>query len=117
MQICVDENIPNLTVIELRELGHDVLDLRGSVYQGISDKLLWSKAQSEKRLLVTTDKGFTAHRGEAHHGLLIVRLHQPNEAKIHNRIMKAIKELPEDEWKSLVVVMRDVVQSVWRYQS
>ena len=37
MKICVDENIPNVTVQELRLLGHDVLDIRGTVDQGMDD--------------------------------------------------------------------------------
>lgn len=61
MKICVDENIPLVTVLELRKLGHDVLDIRGSDEQGISDLKLWEKVRREKRLLITTDKGFTSH--------------------------------------------------------
>jgi len=115
MQICVDENIPHRTVFELRRLGHDVLDIRGTDHQGLADELLWHLAQRQQRLLITTDKGFSSYRREDHHGLLIVRLHQPNEAKIHHRVMQAIGQfLNEDEWKGLVLVMRDVVQSVWR---
>jgi len=38
MNIYVDENIPLVTVEELRNLGHDVLDIRGTADQGISNK-------------------------------------------------------------------------------
>jgi predicted nuclease of predicted toxin-antitoxin system len=113
MKICVDENIPLNTVSELRGLGHEVLDIRGTANQGISDDLLWEMAQREQRLLVTTDKGFVQHRGETHYGILVVRLRQPNEQKIHERVMKAIGQFSEDEWIGLVVVMRDTVQSIW----
>ena len=34
MKICVDENIPLITVVELRSLGHDVLDIRGTDDRG-----------------------------------------------------------------------------------
>jgi Domain of unknown function (DUF5615) len=44
MKICVDENIPLVTVAELGSLGHDVLDIRGTVNQGIPDDLLWELA-------------------------------------------------------------------------
>ncbi|CAN5588157.1 hypothetical protein BH10ACI1_BH10ACI1_08900 [soil metagenome] len=70
--------------------------------------------QQEKRLLITTDKGFAGQRGEAHYGILIVRLRQPNEQKIHARIIQAINRYSEDEWEGFLVVMRDTVQSVWR---
>lgn len=58
MNVCVDENMPLITVLELRKLGHDVLDIRGSSDQSMSDEALWEMAQREARLLITTDKGF-----------------------------------------------------------
>jgi len=114
MKICVDENIPLITVVELRKLGHDVLDIRGTDDQGISDDFLWEKVQKEKRLLITTDKGFVHHRRESHFGILVVRLHQPNELKIHERVMGAVRQFADEDWNGLLVVMRDVVQSSWR---
>ncbi len=69
----------------------------------------------ESRLLITTDKGFTQHRNESHQGILIIRLRKPNQNKIHQRIMKAFNEFSEDEWNGALVVMRDTVQSVWRF--
>jgi hypothetical protein len=65
MRILVDENIPNTTVHELRAKGHDVLDIRGTDSQGMFDDELWSLAQTERRTLVTTDKGFGAPRRAA----------------------------------------------------
>lgn len=49
MKICVDENIPLATVSELRSLGHDVLDIRGTSDQGISDDPCgrWHSARDE----------------------------------------------------------------------
>jgi len=114
MKVFVDENIPSRTVEELRGLGHHVLDIRGTADQGIDDDLLWARMLNERRLLITTDKGFAQHRGESHPGVLIVRLRQPNEAKIHERVMRAIRQFPESEWPGLLVVMRDAVQSVSR---
>ena len=114
MRVCVDENIPLATVAELRALGHDVLDIRGTTDQGAPDDLLWELAQKDGRLLITTDKGFVRHRSESHKGILIVRLRQPNQQKIHDRVMRALGQFAEDEWPGLLVVMRDAVQSVWR---
>ena len=114
MKICVDENIPLVTVTELRNLGHNVLDIRGTKDQGLPDDLLWEKVQREQRLLITTDKGFSGQRAEQHYGILIVRLRQPNEQKIHARIMQAIEQYSEAEWPGFLVVMRDSVLSIWR---
>jgi predicted nuclease of predicted toxin-antitoxin system len=114
MKICVDENIPLVTVSELKTLQHDVLDIRQTPAQGMSDDRLWDLATKERRLFITTDKGFAQHRNEPHHGILIVRLRQPNEERIHDRVMQAIGRFAENEWSGLTVVMRDAVQSVSR---
>jgi len=110
----VDENIPKITVQALTELGHHVLDIRGTDKQGTDDENSWLLAQSETRLLITTDKGFVNHSDGDHHGILIVRLHQPNENRIHARVMAAFRQFTERDWPGLTVVMRDNVQSVRR---
>jgi predicted nuclease of predicted toxin-antitoxin system len=114
MKILVDENIPRITVDALRDLGHDVLDIRGSEDQGLLDPDLWARALGEGRLLITTDWGFADRRYEEHQGILIVRLRQPNRRKIHDRVLRAIAQFSEEEWPGLLVTMRDVVQGVWR---
>ena len=114
MKILVDENIPLMTVRALREMGHEVLDIRGTEKKSMADDALWEMVQQEKRLFITTDKGFAQHRNELHHGALIVCLRQPNRRKIHRRVMQAMTRLKSEEWSGLLVVIRDVVQSVWR---
>ena len=114
MKIFVDENIPLITVKQLRSKGFDVTDIRGTPDQGMIDELLWKRTQKEKRLLITTDKGFSIYRHEAHNGILIIRLKQPTRLKIHQHIMQAISKYSEQEWPGLLLVMRDSVQSTWR---
>jgi len=41
-------------------------------------------------------------------------LHQPNEERIHARVMAAFRQFTEQDWPGLTVVMRDNVQSVRR---
>ncbi len=117
MKILVDENIPNMTVKALRQIGHDVLDIRGTAREGADDEILWDIAQEEWRLLITTDKGFAQRRYLSHPGILIIRLRKPNRLKIHARVMQAIDQVPVEEWNGLVLVMRDFVQSDWRLTS
>ncbi|MBI4691809.1 MAG: DUF5615 family PIN-like protein [Nitrospirae bacterium] len=64
MRIIVDENIPLMTANELRSLGHNVMDIRGTDLEGTDDKELWKIVLKEKRLLITTDKGFVRNRHE-----------------------------------------------------
>ena len=51
----MDENIPLVTVSELRSLQHDVLDIRHTPDQGLSDDLLWELVMRQERLLITTE--------------------------------------------------------------
>jgi predicted nuclease of predicted toxin-antitoxin system len=114
MKILVDENIPLSTVTALQHAGHEVLDLRGTEREGSPDGVLWHIAQAEKRLLVTTDKGFAGRRAEKHSGILIVRLKQPSGRKIHDRVMLAMQQFAAEEWPNLLVIMRDQARSLWR---
>jgi len=115
MKVLVDENIPRTTVQSLRALGHDVKDVRGTSQRGLPDPDLWQVAILESRLLVTTDKGFTAYRTSPHHGILVVRLRQPNRHKINNAIMQAIQRFQETEWPNRLVVVRDATISTSRF--
>ena len=114
MKIAVDENIPRMTVRELRDAGHDVLDVRGTDDEGIGDDVLWSLAQRQGRMLVTTDKGFSQYRSEPHRGILIVRLRQPNRQRIHRRVIAGVNRFREEQWAGTLLVVRDNVQSCWR---
>jgi predicted nuclease of predicted toxin-antitoxin system len=114
MDILVDENIPLMTVAGLRELGHDVMDIRGTRQQGLPDADLWALALAGERMLITTDKGFTERRRDRHSGILVVRLRQPNRHKIHNAVVLAMGRFAERQWPNLLVVMRDQTMSVSR---
>jgi predicted nuclease of predicted toxin-antitoxin system len=115
MKILVDENIPRVTVDYLRESGHAVRDVRGTVDQGLDDPDLWAVASAEGRFLITTDRGFTEHRRSPHHGILIVRLRQPNRLRIHNAVLLALSRFPLEDWVGRLVVVRDNTLSVSRY--
>ena len=114
MRILVDENIPRMTVNRLRELRHDVRDVRGTSGQGVEDPDLWGVVVAEGRVLVTTDRGFAAYRGPNQPGILIVRLRQPNRLKIHNAVMLALARFAESEWLGMLVVVRDTTMSASR---
>lgn len=110
----MDENVPRMTVERMQELGHDVVDLRGTEREGLPDDQVWQVAKSEKRLLITTDKGFLRRRRDVHSGLLVVALRKPNRLRIHERIMQVLSRFREGEWEGMSVVVRDTVQSIWK---
>ena len=114
MKVLVDENIPLTSVRELRQMGHDVLDIRGTTDEGISDEVLFERACKEGRLLITTDRDFASFRDREHYGILIIALRKPNRNKINKRVIEAMKQFSAGEWRRLLVVMRDEVMSTWR---
>lgn len=114
LTILADENIPSMTIETLRTLGHDVLDIRGTPLEGSADSKLWDLGRAQERLLITTDKGFARRRHEAHHGILIVRLRQPNRQRIHDRVLQTLARFPPGNWAGRLVVVRDTVLTVWQ---
>lgn len=114
MNIFVDENIPAMTVRELRDAGHDVIDIRGTDNEGLIDEDVWDMAQKQQRLLITTDKGFALKRHEKHYGILIIKLKQPNRLKIHQKVMKAINRFKAEEWLGTTVIMQDMFRGIWK---
>jgi len=114
MNILVDENIPLMSVEQMCQMGHDVLDIRGTSDEGISDELLWNRTCQEKGLLITTDRGFAHYRHRDHPGILIVSLRKPNRRKINDCVTEAIKLFQPEQWPGLLVVMRDETMSTWR---
>ena len=114
MRILVDENIPRLTVVQLRESGHDVLDIRGTPREGMSDELLWELAQKESRLLISTDRRFLRYWNVSHNGALIIILKQPKLMTIHEKVMRTLEQFGPQEWRELLVVVRDTFQSIRR---
>ncbi len=48
MKIFVDENIPLMTTNALIGMGHDILDIRGTSDEGMTDDLIWKRIQHEK---------------------------------------------------------------------
>ncbi len=114
MRILVDENIPRQTVISLREISHDVLDIRGTPREGMSDESLWELAQIEKRLLISTDRRFLRYWNVSHNGALVVLLKQPRLRTIHEKIMGTLEQFTEEKWQGLLVVVRDTFRSIRR---
>ena len=46
MKIFVDENIPFMTVQELLSLGYDVIDIRGTEREGITDQKSYERVSN-----------------------------------------------------------------------
>lgn len=117
MKIVIDENIPVRTGQSLGAMGHDMLDVRGTVIQGMQDSTLWNIAQAAGRLVITADTQFAQTATEEHHGVLIVDMEKPTRKSIHDRVIWALTEYPESRWPGMVVTLHDHGQSIWPEES
>jgi hypothetical protein len=80
----------------------------------MKDELLWELAQQEKRLLISTDRRFLRYWNVSHSGALVVLLSQPKLQTIHAKITQALDQYATEEWRELLVVVRDTFQSIRR---
>lgn len=60
MQLLADENFPRKAVEKLRRMGHDVAWVKETA-PSIEDEAVLAWASREKRVVLTQDKGFSAH--------------------------------------------------------
>jgi len=111
MKIKLDENIPNLLVDDLRELGHDALSVFQQGMKGVSDFELWNNLQREQRFLITQDLDFSdvnKYLPGTHAGLLLVRLREPGRIKIRQKVRDLFaSEVSLKNWYGAFVVLTD----------
>lgn len=80
--IKVDEDLPRSIAALLREAGHNACTVFDQHLSGTKDDDLWPRVQSERRLLITADKGFGDIRlypPGSHAGVVLLRL--PEESR------------------------------------
>jgi predicted nuclease of predicted toxin-antitoxin system len=107
MKIKLDENVTIGVIPVLRKLGHDVHTTSDEGLMGKPDGEIWSATQSEQRLLVTQDMDFSDARKftpGTHHGILLVRLHSPNQKEIISRLTELFSNEDTESWRNCFVV-------------
>jgi len=107
LRFLVDENLP-LGIIEyLRSVNHDVLDVAASDFRGSSDKSLWAKAASEKRIIITRDLDYPIPwLRPPPFGVILVRLPSNFKATVIVRIFKeAFAKIDLERLKNKVAVI------------
>jgi predicted nuclease of predicted toxin-antitoxin system len=72
----IDENLPSELAVDLRALGHDADTVFGESLAGAKDAVLMAVASSEKRILLTLDKGIAnlqQYPADQHAGVVLFR--------------------------------------------
>jgi len=110
MKFFLDENFPKASAVVLGELGHELLDLRGTEFEGATDEFIFQLAQKENAIFLTTDRDFfhtIPHLYQQHAGVVVIALRQPNRARILDRLQWFLTHFGEKDFQNRVFQLRD----------
>ena len=110
MNFLLDENFPKSAENVLVGKGHAVHVVRNLLPKGTADDVLFAKAQDLAAIVLTTDRDFfhtIPHLHDHHHGVLVIALRQPNRRKILEKLVWALQQFQESEFKNRVFHLRD----------
>ena len=108
VRIKVDEDLPVEVASLFVGLGHDAVTVAAQGWQGLADELLWPRVQSERRWLVTADKGFADLRRYSpgtHAGVLLLRPAEENRRAYVRFARSAAEQLDLDDLAGSLIVM------------
>jgi len=107
MKIKVDEDLPNVISILLREAGQDAVSVREQKMNGWKDHRLWDIVQQEGRFLITADKGFgdlRTYSPGTHYGVLILRPDEDGIRPVVDLLGQVMKNYALDDFHGSLVV-------------
>lgn len=108
MNILTDANIFASIVKGLRQLGHDVYDIKEQNLGNLPDSEIFILAQNTKRIIVTMDKDFTnilLYPPGNHEGIIVARLSKVKVNEATNIFLKAINSLDEKDIRKNIVII------------
>lgn len=109
LKFVLDEDMPRSTGEMLKEIGHQVYDVRDVGLRGSSDNVIFDFAQKNKAVLLTGDLGFgnILHFPlGAHYGIIIS--HFPNEVANHemnSHLKRQIQALTINDLKGNLLII------------
>lgn len=95
MKLLANENIGRTVVESLRAQGHDVL-WAGEALRAASDDVVLSRAERDRRVLITKDKDFgelAFRRRRAHAGIVVLRLRDDAPENTNRVLLRALQAL------------------------
>ncbi len=110
MTFFLDENFPKSAVGILEEMGHRVLDLRGTGREGISDGAIFAEAQQFRAVFLTTDRDFfhtVRHLHVSHAGIIVIALRLPNRRSILEKLMWILGRIRPEDFADRAIQLRD----------
>jgi predicted nuclease of predicted toxin-antitoxin system len=109
MRFLVDESVSADVTDYLRSVGQDVISI-AEVDRGAVDENILARAVTERRILITNDKDFgeiVFRSGQAHHGVLLLRLKNESAANQVQTIAALMRQFPDYITGQFAVVKED----------
>ena len=110
MNFLLDENFPKAAHALLESKGHKVFDIRSTEHEGLDDNSIFSMAQKEQAIFLTTDKDFyhtIPFIHKIHSGIIVIALHQPNRFNILEKLEYILENYDLSKINSKVLLLRD----------
>lgn len=111
MKIKLDENLPASLVVILSALGHEADTVVDEGINGKPDEIVWDRAQSDDRFLITQDLDFSDIRKFApgtHHGILLIRMRDPSRRSLEERVGRLFAMEESLSWGRGFIVATDL---------
>ena len=108
MRFLADQDIYKITIDHLREWGHDLLTAKELGLQQAPDEDLLKRAQAEKRLLLTRDKGFGGLvflNKQLSTGVILLRMTPIVAEEVHHELHRLFEEHGEEELRNVFCVV------------
>jgi predicted nuclease of predicted toxin-antitoxin system len=110
MKFFLDENFPRLAIAQVQSIGHTATHALEFFPPGTADEKLFSRAQTDGAVFLTTDRDFFhtiplafAH----HHGAMVITLRRPNRADLLRRLAEALAVLEKRNLDNTVWLITD----------
>jgi predicted nuclease of predicted toxin-antitoxin system len=110
MKFFLDENIPKNCANFLIAERHSIIDIRGTLNEGLDDDTIFKMSQKENAIFLTTDKDFyhtIPHLYKFHYGVVVINLRQPNRNNILDKLKWALSNIDFNSFNSTILLMRD----------
>ncbi len=119
MHLLTDQDVYQVTVVQLREWGHDVMTAKELGMQRALDENLLRKAKETNRIFITRDKDFGALvflEESLSAGVILLRITPITIEDVHRELYLLFREHTENELKNLFCVIEPYRYRIRRLQ-
>lgn len=107
MRFLIDECVSPTTVHLLRNLSHDVLDIKELKRFGAQDREIYHIACQQKRVIFTTDKGFRVFNPARCGGIIISMIRPNTPLRYEPRLKHLLTTTHLDELTGALVLLEE----------